>query len=140
LGPYQIIERLGAVAYRLQLPPKARIHDVFHVALLKRFEGDPPAAIMPLPLIHRGRVVPTPSQVVRALLNRGRWELLVHWDGCSTANATWEPVADFKGCYPAFQLADELFVELGNVVDTFIGRQYKRRVKKATTRVTASSG
>jgi hypothetical protein len=28
-GPYQIVERLGAVAYRLQLPPKARIHDVF---------------------------------------------------------------------------------------------------------------
>jgi len=74
-GPYQVIERLGAVAYRLQLPPKARIHNVFHVALLKKYEGDPPASIMPLPAILRGRVVPTPSQVVHARLNRGHWEL-----------------------------------------------------------------
>jgi hypothetical protein len=28
-GPYQITERIGAMAYRLRLPPKARIHDVF---------------------------------------------------------------------------------------------------------------
>jgi len=54
-GPYQVVERLGAVAYRLQLPPKARIHDVFHVALLKKYEGEPPASIMPLPDILRGR-------------------------------------------------------------------------------------
>ena len=50
-GPYQITELLGAVAYRLRLPPKAWIHDVFHVALLKKFQGDPPAELVPLPPI-----------------------------------------------------------------------------------------
>ena len=65
----------------------------------------------------------------------------MHWDGCSAANATWEPVADFKERYPAFQLANELFVgEEGNVMDSFIGQQYRCRVKKATARFTASSG
>lgn len=59
-GPYQVIERIGAVACRLRLPPKARIHDVFHVALLKKFEGAPPAELVPLPPILYGRVVPTP--------------------------------------------------------------------------------
>ena len=132
-GPYQVIEWLGTVAYRLQLPPKARIHNVFHVALLKKYEGDPHASIMPLPAILRGRVVPTRSQVVRARLNRGRWELLVQWAGCSPVDATWEPIADFKERYPAFQLADELFVgEEGNVVDSFIGRHYRRRMRRAT--------
>jgi hypothetical protein len=48
------------VACRLRLPPKARIHDVFHVALLKKFEGAPPAELVPLPPILYGRVVPTP--------------------------------------------------------------------------------
>jgi hypothetical protein len=45
-GPYQVIERLGPVTYRLQLPPHARIHDVFHVAFLKRFDGAAPRPLL----------------------------------------------------------------------------------------------
>jgi hypothetical protein len=130
-GPYQVVERIGLVAYRLHLPPKARIHDVFHVALLKKFVGEPPTALVPLPSILHGRVVPTPAAVIRTRLNRGRWQLLVHWDGRTPADATWEALQDFKDRYPEFQLADELFVrEEGSVVDSFVGRQYRRRPKQ----------
>ena len=42
MGPYEIVERIGEVAYRLRLPPKlARIHDVFHVSILRKYIVDP---------------------------------------------------------------------------------------------------
>jgi hypothetical protein len=60
-GPYQVLARIGSVAYHLQLPPQTRIHNVFHVALFKRFVGAPAAdAPVPLPPLVHGRVVPVP--------------------------------------------------------------------------------
>ena len=42
MGPYEIVERIGEVAYRLRLPPElARIHDVFHVSMLRKNIEDP---------------------------------------------------------------------------------------------------
>jgi hypothetical protein len=65
-GPFQVLERMGALAYKLQLPPKSRIHDVFHVVFFKKFEGTPPEAPPRLPPMNHGRVLPVPSRVLRA--------------------------------------------------------------------------
>lgn len=52
--------------------------------------------------------------------------LVVHWEGRTHADATWEVVEDFKDRYPAFQLTDELFDgEWGSVVDSLVGCQYR---------------
>ena len=42
MGPYEIVERIGEVAYQLRLPPElARIQDVFHVSMLRKYMADP---------------------------------------------------------------------------------------------------
>ena len=41
IEPYEILERIGLVAYRLVLPPElAKLHNVFHVSMLRRYRFD----------------------------------------------------------------------------------------------------
>lgn len=70
-GPYKVIGTIDLVAYRLELPPRARIHDVFHVGLLKKYHGPPPDAPPVLPAMSQGRIQPTPTKALRARLARG---------------------------------------------------------------------
>ena len=42
IGPYEVIEKVGPVAYKLALPPKLeKIHNVFHVSMSRRYKSDP---------------------------------------------------------------------------------------------------
>ena len=135
VGPYQVTECINQVAVRLALPPRAKLHDVFHVGLLKKFVGAPPATPPPLPPIHHGAVTPEPEQAVRYRLAKGVRQVLIRWKGQSTAGATWEDVADFRDKFPQFQLEDELIVEGGR--DVMYGRTYRRRrdARRAAERV-----
>ena len=49
IGPFQVGEPIGEAAYMLLLPESMRIHDVFHVSLLKEWKSDtsvPPTSIL----------------------------------------------------------------------------------------------
>ena len=42
IGPFEIVERIGPVAYRLDLPEEFyRVHNVFHISMLRKYIPDP---------------------------------------------------------------------------------------------------
>jgi len=65
-GLFGVLERIGSVAYRLQISEGAHLHDVFHVSLLKQHRGDPPGAPGSLPPTQDGRIVPIPERVLQS--------------------------------------------------------------------------
>lgn len=120
-GPFPIIEKIGTVAYKVLLPPSAKIHPVFHIANLKLCKGDHPTQYMPLPLLttETGPVL-TPLSVLdsRILLQQGQQtpQVLVQWQQLSSKEATWENYENFRALYPNFHLEDKVnFKGGGNV-------------------------
>lgn len=51
------------MVYELQLPSDIKIHNVFHVSLMKAFKGDNSPTLATLPPIEEGRGVHTPASV-----------------------------------------------------------------------------
>ena len=39
-GPFEILSRIGQVAYQLPLPPNLKVHNVFHISMLKKYIHD----------------------------------------------------------------------------------------------------
>nr|XP_043637841.1 uncharacterized protein LOC122608824 [Erigeron canadensis] len=108
-GPFLIVEKVGSVAYKLDLPEEAQIHPVFHVSLLKGAD-EPPSKVIPLPREACFTLQPQ-SILDRKLVKRGNraaMKVLVHWKGQLMQDATWEFLHDLKLRFPDF---DELTVE-----------------------------
>jgi hypothetical protein len=40
-GPFKVLKKIGEMVYRVELPAGAKLHNIFHVGLLKPFKGTP---------------------------------------------------------------------------------------------------
>ena len=107
IGSYQIVERVGEVAYRLSLSLElARVHNVFHMSMLRRYICDPPHVIPPQPLEINPDL--TYDEVLVTILNlkdkvrRNKSVLMVKvlWRNHSVEEATWETEERMRDMYP----------------------------------------
>ena len=120
-GPFTVMSRIGAVAYKLQLPPEAKIHSVFHVSQLKLFKGNCSQPYIPLPITtHEMGPVLQPTAILKARnIRQGQQiipQVLVQWEQLSEDEATWEDYDEIKKQFPNSNLEDKIEIKGGGIV------------------------
>ncbi|KFK26976.1 hypothetical protein AALP_AA8G317800 [Arabis alpina] len=136
-GPYEIEARVGPVAYKLKLPPTAKVHHTFHVSQLKASLGSALVpSTMPPQLTAEGVLEAEPEFVLGTRMNKqsGQEEVLIQWKGMPESECTWEWRRVMKGQFPKFHLEDKVNIkEGGNVrVDETMPILYQFRRRKAS--------
>lgn len=107
-GPFQIISRIGKVAYKLLLPDSAHIHPVFHVSLLKKKLGNDVVVTPTLPPVSdEGILQVQPVAILERRMikrnNRAVIQWLVQWSRTYPEDATWMDYDEFQAKFPNFQ-------------------------------------
>ncbi|GJX70773.1 putative nucleotidyltransferase, ribonuclease H [Tanacetum coccineum] len=107
VGPFKVLEKVGEVAYKLELPEELiRVHNTFHVSNLKKCHADKPLAVPldGLNLDDKLHFVEEPVEIVDRevkRLKRSRIPLVkVRWNSKRGPEFTWEREDQFKKKYP----------------------------------------
>ncbi|XP_075080471.1 uncharacterized protein LOC142165976 [Nicotiana tabacum] len=107
VGPYEILDRVGDVAYRLELPPELSfIHQVFHVSKLRKYISDSShvleASTIPLDekLSYEEELMAIVDRQVRKLRSKEIMFVKVIWRNHTAEEATWEVEKDMQTKYP----------------------------------------
>ncbi|XP_071687453.1 uncharacterized protein [Rutidosis leptorrhynchoides] len=95
----QIIEKIGQVAYKLELPSTSQIQLVFHLSQLKDYKGGPITTMGTLPAVDgQGVITPVPTKILDRKLqkkhNRPVVYGLIQWQRGSIEDVMWVPLAE----------------------------------------------
>ena len=107
IGPFQVLEKIGAVAYKLKLPEELQgIHNVFHVSHLRKTLYDQ-STLVPLAevqLDEKLRYQEMPEKIlekkVRKLRNKEVGLVKVQWRHHRGSDVTWVAEEEMRSKYP----------------------------------------
>ena len=107
VGPFEVIKKVGPVAYRLSLSSNlAYVHNVFHVSMLRRCMSNTSKIIIPEPaqiqenLTYVKHPVEILDQKEQVLRNKVIPLVMVLWQNHSIEEATWEREDEIREKYP----------------------------------------
>ncbi|XP_040987709.1 uncharacterized protein LOC121235430 [Juglans microcarpa x Juglans regia] len=109
VGPFEILDRIGLMAYRVALPPAILgVHDVFHVSMMRKYILDPTHVIDYEPLQLQENLTHTEESMqiverkeqVQVLQNRAIPLAKVVWNNHSISEASWELEEEMQVKYP----------------------------------------
>ena len=113
IGPFEVLKRVGAIAYRLALPPSlSGVHEVFYVSMLRKYTPDPTHVVDYGELVIDAdgtfdegpvRIMDSREQVLRRKIVR---LVKVLWKHRGVEEATWEHEDTMRTRYP-FHFQDE---------------------------------
>ena len=106
-GPFEILGRVGAVAYQLALPPSmSGVHNMFHVSMLRKYIAYPSHILrhQELQISSVVKYEEQPVQILdkktKQLRNKTISLVKVLWRNHSTEEATWELESEIREKYP----------------------------------------
>ena len=111
IGPFEILSRVGEVAYKLALPPSlSAVHPVFHVSMLRKYIPDE-SHVISLDSVELGQdltfeeePIAILDRKIRKLRTKEIASVKVQWKHLSVGEATWETESDKRARYPQLQV------------------------------------
>ncbi|KAK6140580.1 hypothetical protein DH2020_025679 [Rehmannia glutinosa] len=109
IGPFEILKRVGDLAYQLVLPPRlSGVHDVFHTLMLRKYVHDPSHIVNyeDLQISNDLSYEEAPKAIlerkVHKLRNKDMSLIKVQWKRHGKNEATWEREEEIHAKYPDF--------------------------------------
>ena len=107
IGPFEILKRVGPVAYQVALPPSlSNLHSVFHISQLRKYVHDPSHVIeldnvqVKENLTYETQPLRIDDRMVKQLRGKEIPLVKVVWGSASGEDATWELEGQMRDAYP----------------------------------------
>lgn len=98
VGPFRVVKVVNPVVVKLDLPAGLKMHNVFHVSLLRHYREGTDCKAPPLPLVIKGQLEYEVEHIVDHKSSKNGTKYLIRWKGYTAVDDTWEPEKNLANC------------------------------------------